>query len=82
MRLRKRSDTKLMTTPTAPITDINTLKAQLSHFETRFGMKSQEFYRAIMAGELEEFDALDDYRMTFINWLALYKTWISLDALS
>jgi len=29
------------------------------------------------AGELAEFDALDDYRMEFIEWLALYKTWLS-----
>ncbi len=30
-------------------------------------------------GELEEFDALDEYRMDFVEWLALYKTWLSLD---
>ena len=30
-------------------------------------------------GDLEEFDALDDYRMEFVEWLALYKTWTSLD---
>jgi len=28
---------------------------------------------------LEEFDALDEHRMEFIEWLALYKTWLSLD---
>jgi len=32
-----------------------------------------------MRGDLEEFDALDDYRLQFIEWLALYKTWLSLD---
>ncbi len=68
-----------MTTLTTLITDINKLEVRLSHFETQFGVKSQEFYQAMMAGELEEFDALDDYRMVFINWLALYKTWMSLD---
>jgi hypothetical protein len=31
----------------------------------------------MMAGELEEFDDLDDYRMEFIEWLALYETWLS-----
>jgi hypothetical protein len=30
-------------------------------------------------GDLEEFDALDDYRMEFVEWLAHYKTWASLD---
>lgn len=29
--------------------------------------------------QLEEFDALDEYRMSFVEWLALYKTWLNLD---
>ena len=33
----------------------------------------------MLRGELEEFDALDDYRMDFVEWLALYKTWTSFD---
>jgi len=56
------------------------LESQLSRFETTFGVKSKEFYNAIMRGDLEEFDALDEYRMQFIEWLALYKTWLSFDA--
>jgi hypothetical protein len=58
--------------------DMSRLEAQLSSFETKFGVKSSDFYTAMMAGELDEFDALDDYRMEFIEWLALYKTWSSL----
>ena len=59
--------------------DMSHLEAQLSRFETRFGVKSSDFYTAMMAGELDEFDALDDFRLEFIEWLALYKTWLSLD---
>lgn len=59
--------------------DMSRLEAQLSNFETKFGVKSSDFYTAMMAGELDEFDALDDYRMEFIAWLALYKTWSSLN---
>ena len=33
----------------------------------------------MLRGELDEFDALDDYRMDFVEWLALYKTWTSFD---
>ena len=61
------------------VKDLNRLEVELSRFETRFGVKSQDFYAAMMRGDLEEFDALDDYRMEFIEWLALYKTWLSLD---
>jgi dihydrodipicolinate synthase/N-acetylneuraminate lyase len=68
-----------MTALTQLVVDLSKLEAELSRFETRFGVKSQEFYEAMMRGDLEEFDALDDYRMEFIEWLALYKTWLSLD---
>lgn len=61
------------------LNDMTQLESQLSRFETTFGVKSQEFYDAIMRGDLEEFDALDEYRMQFIEWLALYKTWLSFD---
>lgn len=59
--------------------DIVQLEADLGRFETRFGVKSQDFYQAMMRGDLADFDALDEYRMTFIEWLSLYKTWLSLD---
>jgi len=61
------------------IADMSRLETGLHRFETRFGVKSQDFYDAMRQGELEEFDALDEYRIEFIEWLALYKTWLSLD---
>jgi len=57
--------------------DMYRLENDLSRFELKFGVKSQDFYKAMMAGELEEFDDLDDYRMEFMEWLALYETWLS-----
>jgi len=61
------------------IQDMTQIELEVSRFEKKFGVKSLDFYKAIMAGELEEFDALDEYRMEFIEWLALYKTWLSLN---
>lgn len=61
------------------INDISKLNVELSQFEQRFGVKSPEFYQAMVTGELEEFDTLDDYRLEFIEWLALYKMWLSLN---
>ena len=61
------------------ISDMTQLEVELSNFEKKFGVKSGDFYRSITAGELDEFDALDEYRMEFVEWLALYKTWLSLD---
>jgi hypothetical protein len=59
--------------------DMRQLEADLSRFEIKFGVKSQDFHAAIMRGDLEEFDALDEYRMEFIEWLALHETWLSLN---
>ena len=59
--------------------DMGQLERELSRFENRFGVRSQDFYAAMVRGDLEEFDALDEYRMEFIEWSALYKTWLSLD---
>ena len=53
------------------------LETELIRFETRFGVLSQDFYAAMMRGDLEEFDALDEYRMKFVEWLGLYETWRS-----
>ena len=60
------------------IEDMGRLEMELHKFETRFGVKSADLYEAMTRGELEEFDALDEYRIEFIEWLALYKTWSSL----
>jgi len=59
--------------------DLNRLEVALGRFETKYGIKSDDFYQAMMTGELEEFDALDDYRLEFIEWLAIYKTWPTLN---
>ena len=59
--------------------DMGRLEAELQQFEARFGVKSKDFNDAMQRGDLEEVDALDDYRMEFVEWLALYKTWKSFD---
>ena len=68
-----------MASLTALVRNISQLEHELGQFEIQFGIKSPEFYAAMIAGELADFDALDHYRMDFIKWLSLYKTWLSLD---
>lgn len=68
-----------MTSLTILMTDMSHLETELSNFEAKFGVKSQDFHTAFSNGELEEFDALDEFRMEFIHWSALYKTWLSLN---
>jgi hypothetical protein len=61
------------------VEDMSRLETELHRFETQFGVRSPDFYEAMMRGDMEEFDALDEYRMEFVEWLALYKTWLSLN---
>lgn len=68
-----------MTSLNMVVKDIGQLESELMRFETRFGVRSEDFYQAMMHGDLDEFDALDAYRMEFVGWLALYKTWLNLD---
>jgi hypothetical protein len=66
-------------TLTQLIQDMTQLNLELSRFENQFGVKSPEFYQAMKTGELDEFDALDEYRLDFIEWLSLYQMWLSLE---
>lgn len=68
-----------MTSLSLLLKDMIKLETELGCFEAQFGVKSEDFYTAMMRGDLEEFDALDEYRMSFIEWLALYETWLSFD---
>lgn len=61
------------------IEDIAGIETELMRYEKKFGVKSPEFYKAVTSGELDKFDALDDFRMEFIEWLSLYKIRMSLD---
>jgi hypothetical protein len=70
---------RYMTALNKLVQDLNRLEAELGRFESRFGVKSQDFYQAMIEGDLDEFDALDEYRMDLVEWLALYKTWLTLD---
>ena len=56
------------------IHDIGIIEKQLYHFESKYGVLSDEFYRAFTSGELSEFDAHDEYRMDFLEWAALCQT--------
>lgn len=68
-----------MTTLTELVRNMIQLESELNRFEKQFGIRSQDLYVAMTNGELEEFDALDEHRMSFVEWFSLYKTWLSLD---
>lgn len=60
------------------IEDMSRIESHLINYEKKFGVRSKEFYQTITSGEPEEFDAPDDYRMEFIEWLSFCKTLINM----
>lgn len=59
------------------IREIHWIEWQLRTFEDRYGLLSEDFYRAMESGQLSEFDngggpQFDD----FLEWHGLYKVWL------
>ncbi len=52
--------------------DIHALEKELSHFERKYGVRSEAFYCAYMRGE----EPNDDSRvLDFTEWASIYRTW-------
>jgi len=55
------------------IRELHTIDQQLWSLEGKYGVLSPEFYQAMMAGELAEFDGKPGYHDDFLSWLAWYE---------
>ncbi|MBI4789021.1 MAG: hypothetical protein HY782_18470 [Chloroflexi bacterium] len=53
------------------------VEARLWEFERQHGLKSADFHRLATEGKLEELDG-SDHQLDFIEWLGLYKLWLTL----
>ena len=60
------------------VREIHWIEWQLRSFEEKYGLLSKDFYQAMEAGQLSEFD--DDespHFADFLEWHGLYKVWLS-----
>jgi len=55
------------------IRELHALDQQLWTLEDKYGVLSPDFYQAMMAGELSEFDGEPGYHEDFLGWLAWYE---------
>lgn len=55
--------------------DLKLFKRRLTLFEEKYGILSEDFYAALMHGELAGFDAHDESRSDFSRWKGIYETW-------
>ena len=58
------------------IVEMKLLERRLTLYEEKYGVLSEDLYNALMAGELERYDAFDETRVDFSRWKGIYETWL------
>lgn len=58
------------------VIEMKLLERRLTLYEEKYGVLSEDFYSALMAGKLEEYDAYDETRTDFSRWKGIYETWL------
>jgi hypothetical protein len=60
------------------VREIHWIEWQLRTFEDRYGLLSPDFYQAMEAGQLSEFDGGEEPHFhDFLEWYGLYKVWLN-----
>ena len=57
------------------IIEMKLLERRLTLYEEKYGVLSEDFYRAYRAGELTDYDAYDETRNDFSRWKGIFETW-------
>ena len=52
------------------------IENRLREYENKYGLKSSDFYAAMVSGQLSEFDGESEYQLDFLEWLGLYEIWL------
>ncbi len=63
--------------PRELLADIHALEEDLLSFERKYGLRSETFYAAYIAGEEPEDDA---WVLDFGEWASVYRTWLARQA--
>lgn len=58
------------------IIEMKLLERRLTLYEEKYGILSENFYTALMSGELSHYDAYDETRADFSRWKGIYETWL------
>ncbi len=57
------------------VIEMKLLERRLTLYEEKYGVLSEDFYAALMSGQLAEYDAFDETRADFSRWKGIYETW-------
>jgi hypothetical protein len=58
------------------VIEMKLLERRLMLYEEKYGVLSEDFYKALISGELEQFDEYDETRADFSRWKGIYETWL------
>ena len=56
--------------------EMKLLERLLTQYEEKYGIVSEDFYAALMAGQLARYDQDDESRADFSRWKGIYETWL------
>jgi hypothetical protein len=57
------------------VIEMKLLERRLTLYEEKYGILSEDFYAALMAGQLDRYDEYDETRSDFSRWKGIYETW-------
>lgn len=57
------------------VVEMKMLERRLTLYEEKYGILSEDFYNALMNGQLERYDEYDETRTDFSRWKGIYETW-------
>jgi hypothetical protein len=57
------------------VIEMKLLERRLTLYEEKYGILSEDFYAALITGNLSQYDAYDETRADFSRWKGIYETW-------
>ncbi len=57
------------------VIEMKLLERRLTLYEEKYGILSEDFYAALLAGQLARYDEYDETRTDFSRWKGIYETW-------
>ena len=58
------------------VIEMKLLERRLTLYEEKYGILSEDFYAALMSGQLARYDEYDETRADFSRWKGSYETWL------
>ena len=58
------------------VIEMKLLERRLTLYEEKYGVLSEDFYAALMAGKLARYDEYDETRADFSRWKGIHETWL------